>query len=208
MRPQRLLADVAVGVELLQELGGRQVVDRARKPQEDGLLDARALGRRQLLPEGLRAVARLLVVVARRVRALEREEIERRHLDVVVAEDVRPVGEDVGEVAARPVQDGHEVVADGLDVTGREVPQRLLVVLDIRAPIARVLLDVLVDGHGLDHAPRHAGVLHLARQSLDLLNRPDFARTAPVKRGDDVRHARLPNLAEADRVLRPIPSPS
>ena len=61
-----------------------------------------------------------------------------------------------GQVGAGPVEHRHEVVADDLDSRGGDVAQALAIGVDMRAPLAFLLLDVLGDRQALDHLPGEA----------------------------------------------------
>ena len=99
-----------------------------------------------------------LGIVLLRAGALQDEEVEGHERRTLEAQGPRPVGKLVGEVRARPVQHGHEVIGDDPDVARREVADRLFVILDIALKIARTGLDMLMDGNALHDRPPKACV--------------------------------------------------
>ena len=62
----------------------------------------------------------------------------------------------MGEFRTRPVEDGHEVVADRGHAAAGEVVQRLAIVVEQRLQIALAELDGLVHRQALDDAPAQA----------------------------------------------------
>ena len=205
---ERRIIDVLVGFELLQELRRRKVIHRSRKTKQNGIADAHALNCRQLVPEKAGALLELLVILVLGARTLQGKKVECSHFRMIVAKNIGTIGQDIVEIAARPVKDRHEIVANGADSAFGKVADRLLVVLQIRLPVAGMLLDVLMHGNGLDNAPLHANRTYGVCLRLDLLDRPYFACFAAVKRRNNVRDSGLTYLLEGNRVIRTIPSPT
>ena len=88
-----------------------------------------------------------------------------------------------------------------------------LIVIDVAAPLALLLLDVLRDWQALDHLPSEAGgrgVFHpsnLAMALLDLISRPDIASRNMMKGGDHALDACLQHVIHRRQILRPKPAP-
>src|SRR5215831_14289549 len=118
------------------------------------------------------------------------------------------------QVRPRPVEHGHEVVTYDLDARGREVLKTLLVVVDVRAPVTPLLLDVLRHRQALHHVPAQAGrmaVLHAADRLLpfrDLAWSPDFTGRNVMQGAHDPLDACLHDVVNGYVVRRPEPSPS
>ncbi len=108
----------------------------------------------------------------------------------------------VEEVAAGPVEDGHEIVADDLHAEGGQVADGLDVVGDERVAGLETDLDVVVDVHALHHVGVEACGLDLRDDLFDLIRLPDLAGHFVVQRPDDGAHAGdLPDVAERDLVI-------
>ena len=112
------------------------------------------------------------------------------------------------EIRARPVGDGHEIIAEGLHAGARRVADRLLVVVDLDAECAAARLDLLADANALDHRPDEALGFDLGPALQDLVLAPDFAPVHVMERADDAGGAGLTDIFEADRIVRPEPAPS
>src|SRR5215831_10263663 len=117
------------------------------------------------------------------------------------------------QVRPRPVEHGHEVVTYDLDARGREVLKTLLVVVDVRAPVTPLLLDVLRHRQALHHVPAQAGwmaVLHAADRLLpfrDLIGSPDFTCRNVMQGAHDALDPCLHHVVNGYLVGRPEPSP-
>jgi hypothetical protein len=134
-------------------------------------------------------------------------EVDARQGGVVVREREGAVVELEREVGARPVEYGHEVVAQHRHAQLAHVPHALAVVVDQAIARGAAELDVLVHRDALDdRQPQPRGV-DRARQPLQLLARPGRAHRHVVERAHHAAHARdLPHVRERDRVVGPEPA--
>ena len=130
---------------------------------------------------------------------------EVRHFEAQRAGLVRQF---IVEVGAGPINDGHEVVAHPVDAQLPEIPERLAIVFDQAFVVAGAQLDVIVHGHAFDHRPDQAMVSDELPARIDIGHRPDFSSGYVVERGDDAASARLANLRQGHRIVRPEPTPS
>ena len=97
------------------------------------------------------------------------------NLLLLEAERVGTVLQLVVEVGLHPVEHRHKVVANHLDAVLGEIPNRLLVVLDIAVTRRQADLDVIVNVDRLNHLERQAGPLNLTYQLADALLGPNLA---------------------------------
>ena len=108
--------------------------------------------------------------------------VNRVHGFLAVRHDGRAVRTNAGKLRPRPVEHGHEIVADHVDIVLPEVLERLYVSVDILvAPLARRLYRVAhVDA--LDSVKREPGFLDLVLERLYLSRAPDLAGHFAVQR--------------------------
>ena len=108
----------------------------------------------------------------------------------------------VEHVGTRPVEDGHEVIADDLHTEGGEIADGLDIVVDVLIPGGQADLDVIVDVDGFDHLGIEARGGDLIHDGLDLLRLPDLSRHLVMQRPDNGGHAGdLPDIAQLDVVV-------
>ena len=117
------------------------------------------------------------------------------------------VGHEVGQVRARPVEGRHEVVGYAADAAGREVPQRLFIMVDIDLEVTRLCLDMLVDGDTLDNAPGQTGFSNQLLPTANFINGPHLAVGDMVQGVNDIGSSSLPDVPEGDRVGWTVPTP-
>ncbi len=143
----------------------------------------------------------------------QQEQVEGGEIDQVEAHGGAAVRQPPGEVGAGPVEHRHEVVADHADVMGGEVAEALAVVVDVRAPIAALFLDVLRYRQAFDHIPLEPGRpvaarrRNLAHPFGDGALAPDLAGGHVMQGRDDPLGVGLQNLIDGNRVGGPEPSP-
>jgi hypothetical protein len=150
------------------------------------------------------------VVIRFRARPLQHEEVEGREERLVEAQSGAAVRQRVTKVRAGPVQHGHEIVADRAKPAGREVAQRLAVIVEEGVEIPLPDLDRLVHRQALDHAPAQAQIrVRLDRRlaGADLLHAPHHAVGDLVQGRDDARGTGLPDVLEPDRIVGSEPTP-
>ncbi len=192
----------------------------------DGHVDAGFLGDRddllqeiaQVLPEVL--LGDLGVVVKKgfqpllgvaRVPAgkaqLAGEGVHLLELVLVVDQGVGAVGEDLVELSAGPVKDGHKVVADALDARFAQAADILLVIFDVAVAGGLAQLDVLVDGDALDDLKVQPRVLGDLFEVRDALPAPELPGRDVVDGGYDAVHVGdLADVLDFHRVVRAIPA--
>ncbi len=146
-------------------------------------------------------------IVALGAVAPEDEEVVSRVLDCVETERRPAARKRPVELGARPVGDGHEIVAEDLHAGARGVADRLLVIVDFGAEVAAARLDLLADVDALDHRPDEARALDLGPPFQKLVFAPDLAPVPVMQRADDSGRAGLGDILEADRIVRPEPPP-
>src|SRR3954470_951905 len=134
-------------------------------------------------------------------------EIDSRERRVVVGEGERAVRQAHREIGARPVEDGHEVVAEYAHARVADCANARRVVVD--EPIARrpPELDVLVNGNALDDRERESRVVHARREPLNVVARPRFADGHVVECADDSAHAwNLADVRERNGIVGAEPT--
>ena len=160
---------------------------------------------------GARARQDLRRVIVLGAGTLEHEAVEGRELVRVEAQRAAAARQRRAEIGAGPVEDRHEVVADGGDAAGGEIAQRLAVIVEERLEVALAELDRLGHRQALHHAPAQAErcvALDQRLSPLDLLLGPDHAVGDLVQRRDDAGRPGLPRIGEPDHVVRAEPTPS
>ena len=214
-----ILAELVAGDALVRlhqgaESGhGRAFAVAERAVDEALRLDDEGVDQLLLLRVGDRAVQRLdllqhvLREILLRAFALEDLDVEIGEADPVEIQRRGPVGHGVLQVGARPVDHGHEVVADRMDAAAAQVLQALLVGLDQRVAAGTGVLDLLAHGQALDDRPAQAGRGDVVLQGADVRFGPQFARGVLVQGGHDPFHADLAQHAQSYLVGRAEPSP-
>ena len=119
----------------------------------------------------------------------------------------RMVGQEVGQVGAGPVEDGHEIVGDAPDAAGCQVPQGLPVVLDIGPERSGLCLDMFMHGDAFDHAPGQAGFGNQGLPPADFFDGPYFPVGDMVQGVYDIGRSGLPDIPQGNRVGRTVPTP-
>ena len=117
------------------------------------------------------------------------------------------VGVVVKQVGAGPVEDGHEIVADGMDALGREVAEAFLVHLYLLVAVGTAIFNGLHHRQRLHHAPAHAITLDILSQVPDLLTGPYFAQGHVVQGGDNTFNSDLTEHGKRYLVVLAKPSP-
>ena len=138
----------------------------------------------------------------------EAHDIVRHFLGVVldhvllIEQRGRAVAHRMEKIAARPVEDRHEVVADDLHAEGLQVADGLDIILDVPIPGGKPDLDVVVNIDALDHVGVEARRPDLIHDGFDLLRLPDLPGHLVVQGPDDGAHTRnLPDVAQPDSVV-------
>ena len=111
------------------------------------------------------------------------------------------------QVGARPVQYGHEVVADAMNAFGRQVAQAFLVDFNLVVTVRTAILDGLYDRQALDHTPAHAVRFDIFTQVANLFARPDFTKGYVVQGSDNALDTDLSQHGKGNLVLLAKPSP-
>ena len=141
-------------------------------------------------------------------RALQYINVEICKFGIREIEVARTVGILVQEVGARPVEHGHEVIADALDALGCEVAHRLLIYLNLMVAVGPSILDGLHHGQALHHAPSHSVLFDILSEVANLLAAPHFAERHVVQGGNYALHSDLLQHGKSDFVVLAEPSPS
>ena len=132
-----------------------------------------------------------------------------RHLFRIVLNHVllieqrgRAVSDRVEQVAARPVKDRHEVVADDLYAERCEITDRLNIVFDILLAGGKSDLDIIMHVYGFHDVRVEARRLDPVDNLRNLLRLPYLARHLIVQRPDDCADPRnLPDVLQGDPVI-------
>ena len=141
-------------------------------------------------------------------RALEDADVEVCKFGVGEVKVVGAVGVGMHEVCARPVEDGHEVVADRVYPFSSEVAQALLVDSNLLIAVGTAVFDGFGDGQTLYHAPAQPRGLDVFAEVAYLLARPDLAERYVVQGGDNAFDANLAEHSEGYLIVLSEPTPS
>jgi hypothetical protein len=126
-----------------------------------------------------------VVVLGARPGPGQDEQVEGRERVLVEAQRPADVGQDISQVGARPVRDGHEVVTGKVDAVGAEIAQALLVRGDPAIAARAPGLDVLMHGHAFDDRPAQLGCLDQLPALRDGLHGPRLPVGYLVQGGHD-----------------------
>ncbi len=124
------------------------------------------------------------------------------------------VGPPPRQIGTGPVEHRHEVVADYPDPCRGQVSQAGRVGVDMRAPVAPLLLYVLGNRQAFHHVPGQPGwgaIAHcgdLALALSDFLGGPDRAGRHVMQGRNDAFDPRLQNIVDGHQILGPEPPPS
>src|SRR5690554_594252 len=123
------------------------------------------------------------------------------------AEGAALVGQYVVQIGAGPVHYGHKVVADVVNAGLRQVAYGLSIVVQVASVVAAAGLDIVVQGHALDHRPFKSGALDQGLALVDGLQGPDLAGGNLVQSRNNTARPRLGNLLQGYGVPGPKPTP-
>ena len=142
-------------------------------------------------------------------RAFPREDldVEIREAEIVEIEGEGPVRHRALQVGAHPVDDGHEVVADGVDPAAAERFEAQSVVFEEGVPLRAAVFDLFADRQALHHRPAQAGGLDARLQRADFRLGPDLPGGEVVQGRHDSLHPDLPQHLQGDGVGRAEPAP-
>jgi hypothetical protein len=154
-----------------------------------------------------------ICVVGAGAGTLEDMDVEGCEIIDVEAHARAAIGHGPAQIGARPIENGHEIIADHLHAAIGEITHGNLVVGDVLAPVALLLLDVLADRQALHHIPGQArwraifarGNLGIA--PVDLFPGPHHPIGNMVQGTDDTFGTDLSDVVYAAKVLRPEPPP-
>ena len=128
-------------------------VERAGQPRHDGG-EQRAPGRIVGSVEpGARTFERFGRPILLSARACQHVDVECRELMRVEAKGRGAAGQGMAKLRAGPVENGHEIVADGVDALRTEISKRLAIGVEVGFRLRCRELDALMDGDALDHGP-------------------------------------------------------
>src|SRR5690606_31588632 len=68
-----------------------------------------------------------------------------------------------------------------------------------------MLLDIFMNSKAFDYCPGHACVFYMLSAFVNLFYCPDLSIRDVMQRGDHARATRLPDILQADRIVRSIP---
>ena len=202
--------DVPVPLEHPAQPGDVVALVGARQAGHDGGEKLAAVRFGGAVEPGLSPPQRVGRMVRFGARPFEHEAVEGRVFMRVEAQGRAAAGQRMRELRSRPVEHGHEVVADRRDAAAGEVAQGEPVIVEERPEIAFAELDGFVNRQALGDAPAQAErrVGRDQRLSrLDLLDGPDDAVRDVVQSGDDPRRSGLPDVSELDDIVRTEPAP-
>ena len=139
--------------------------------------------------------------------ALEDVNVEICKLGIREIEVARTVGVLVQQVGARPVEHGHEIIADALDALGSEIAHRLLIYLNLMVAVGTAIFDGLHHGQAFHHAPSHSVLLDILPKVADFFACPHFAERYVVQGCHYALHSDLLQHGKGDLVVLAKPSP-
>lgn len=139
--------------------------------------------------------------------ALQQKDVEHGRVDGVEAQALRAARQIVVQRRARPVEHGHEIVADGPDTGGGKDAKALGPGVGTDLPARGAGLDVLVHGNAFDHDPVEPRVADHVAPRLDVLVAPDGARRNAMQRRDDTLGPGLPDIVQGHGVVGAEPAP-
>ena len=123
------------------------------------------------------------------------------------ASAVEPSGCSLGQIGARPVEDGHEVVAQHRNAQLAHGADALAVLVEQAIARGTPELDVLVHRDALDDGELHSVAIDHLAEAFELGLRPRVADRHVVQRGDDAGDAGdLSDVRQRDRVVGPEPA--
>ena len=140
-------------------------------------------------------------------RTCKDEDIVDTELDCIEAQRRPTMRHRIVEIRARPVGDGHEIVADGAHPGAGHIADRGLVIVDQGAKVAAARFDMLMHDHAFDDRPFKACLFDFVPALVDLVLRPGAAVIEMMQGGDDSRRTRLPHMGERHRIVRTEPAP-
>ncbi len=126
--------------------------------------------------------------------------------DGIEAEGLGTVGEGEAHVGADPIEDGHEIVDDGVDAFGSEVADGVFVVVEETREVAFADFDVFVDGDGFGDIPAEAGGFDKGFAFADGFARPRFTVGNFMEGGEDSRGTGLAEIGERNLIIGSEPA--
>ncbi len=206
VRPEVVRRHPGEIVQQRQELRPAIGEVRAGQSGEDDALQL-ALPRRAHVAEArLCRTHRVGGIVVGGAGALQREHVIGDEIDDIEAQG-RAAPHRPGKVGARPVDDRHEVVADGGDAVAAERGQQFLPGVNVVPPIGAARLDGIGHRDALDHRPAQPRRFDHRLALGDRRVAPRRAAGDLVQRRHDSGRTGLGDVSERDRVLGPVPSP-
>ena len=213
MRAQRIGVNSRVVLKVRAHILKRETLRRARQTEHDVFRQTLRAFLVHLGETARRLVSDLLRIILGGARPLENVNVKDREVGKVKAHAGRAARTPPGEIGARPVQDGHEVVTDHLNSGIGDMRETLFPVLNVGTPVALLLFNVLRHRQTFNDLPLKSGgraVAHVSNRFLprgDLLGTPDLARRNMMKRRNHALHARLKHVVDRDMILRSEPAP-
>lgn len=133
--------------------------------------------------------------------------VKRSQFRVAVGQRIRPVRRGGVQIRPKPVEHGHEVIADAPDTEFSEIADGLGVIFDQAVAHGSPQLDVLMHRNAFDDL--HLQLLPIAQrlQAGNSVRVPDLSDQNIVDRCHNARHAgNLADIGERDAVLLAVPA--
>ena len=143
----------------------------------------------------MRTCQRVLIVVFFCACPFQDKDVENCNFIGIALQDATAVRQLPDEIGTRPVQDGHEVVADDFDSSLGEVAKTLLVNFNVVLPVAGTGFDIPMDGDAFRYNPFHTGCFNHFNAFGNSLFRPQVTAADFVESVDDAGNAGLPDVA-------------
>ncbi len=106
------------------------------------------------------------------------------------------------QICPRPVKNRHEIISNYLYPELRQIPQSLLIILNVLVSGGKADLNVIMDIHTLHHIHVEAGALDLLTDLLNLLHGPHLACLLMMQSPDQSGHSRnLLDVLGCDAVI-------
>ena len=158
--------------------------------------------------EGLYPCEHFRGIVVLRSRAPEYAYVEIGEARIVEIQRRGAVLHRMRKVGTRPVEHGHEVVADCPDSALAEVAQALYIGLYQGIPLGTGILYRLAHGQALDHRPPHAVLRDHIPDMRDILLLPEFPVGNVMESRDNAFDAYLAQHLQGNLVFGAEPAPS
>lgn len=149
----------------------------------------------------------LLGIFLLRPGSFQDKEVEGQECVPLESQRPRTVGHLIGQISTCPVEYRHEIVGYHIDAAGGQVLQALFIIFDITFKAGRLGLDGFVYGNTLHHTPLQTGLGNERLPFLNLFDTPNLSVGDVVQGVYNIGGSGLPDVGQADGIVRPVPTP-